>query len=85
MKTLHVQLQYDEKEEEINAKEKLKNILDGSGFNLVSLSNAGNVVEPSLKNKSQNVHHDEALRRHEQEGVDSDVESSGSGGMVSPN
>jgi hypothetical protein len=65
--------------------EKLKEILAGSDFQLISLSDAEKSEKPSTKNEQKGVKRDGPLRIHEHEGVDSDVESSGSGGMVSPN
>jgi hypothetical protein len=85
MKMLNVQLQYAESNGEINMKEKLKEILTGSDFHLISLSDAENSEKSSAKNEQKGVKRDGPLRKHEHEGVDSDVESSGSGGMVSPN
>jgi hypothetical protein len=78
-------LQFDECNGEINTKESLKEIPAGSDFHLNSLSVAENSANSSTKNKQIGFKSDGPLRKHEKEGVDSDVGSSGLGGMVSHN
>lgn len=84
MKTINVELQYDEKElnkDQTKVFDQLKEHLDETGFHVVTIMENDKYSQEhsGLPNQKKNK-----VLPSQPEGVEPDINSSGAGGMVSP-
>ncbi|PWW28475.1 hypothetical protein DFO73_106291 [Cytobacillus oceanisediminis] len=84
MKTINVELQYDEQElnkDQTKVFDQLKEQLDGTGFQVVTIMENDKYLQEhsGLPNQKKNK-----VLPSQPEGVEPDINSSGAGGMVSP-
>ncbi|MDF2035951.1 hypothetical protein [Cytobacillus oceanisediminis] len=84
MKTINVELQYDDQEMNNNQTkvfDQLKNQLEGTGFKVVTIMENDQYLKEhsGLPNQKKNK-----VLPSQPEGAEPDINSSGAGGMVSP-
>lgn len=84
MKTINVELQYDDQELNNNQTkifDQLKNQLEGTGFKVVTIMENDQYLKENsgLPNQKKNK-----VLPSQPEGAEPDINSSGAGGMVSP-
>lgn len=84
MKTINVELQYDDQEltnNQAKAFDQLKSHLEGTGFKVVTIMENDQYLKEnsSLPNQKKNK-----VLPSQPEGAEPDINSSGAGGMVSP-
>ncbi|KON87640.1 hypothetical protein AF332_12910 [Sporosarcina globispora] len=84
MKTINVELQYDDQEmknDQTKVFDQLKKRLEGTGFQVVTIMENDQYLKEhsGLPNQKKNK-----VLPSQPEGVEPDVNSSGAGGMVSP-
>ena len=84
MKTINVELQYDDQELTINqtkAFDQLKSHIEGTGFKVVTIMENDQYLKENsgLPNQKKNK-----VLPSQPEGAEPDINSSGAGGMVSP-
>ncbi|MEK3853658.1 hypothetical protein [Cytobacillus sp. FSL H8-0458] len=84
MKTINVELQYDDQEMNNNqtkAFDKLKSHLEGTGFKVVTIMENDQYLKDNSGLPSQKKN---KVLPSQPEGAEPDINSSGAGGMVSP-